>query len=125
MPSDEADTRSGFLVMAIIAATGIIGLGPLVEGLGATQTIRPFAFEYEIEILKKRLLEYTSPRITRALILLDAYLHPEQKNLIAENFHIEHIFPQKWQNTNYNGWEEKDAQKYLEWYGNKVVFESK
>jgi uncharacterized protein with ParB-like and HNH nuclease domain len=84
-----------------------------------------FNFEYDIEILKKRLLEYTSPRITRALILLDAYLHPEQKNLIAENFHIEHIFPQKWQNTNYNGWEENDAQKYLELYGNKVVFESK
>jgi putative MATE family efflux protein len=37
---------SGFLVMAVIAAAGIIGLGPLVDGLGATQTIRPFAEEY-------------------------------------------------------------------------------
>jgi uncharacterized protein with ParB-like and HNH nuclease domain len=84
-----------------------------------------FNFEYSIEILRKRLLEYTSPRISRALILLDAYLHPEQKDLIPINFHIEHIFPQKWQDTNYFGWEEKDAQKYLEWYGNKVVFENK
>jgi len=42
---------SGFLVMAIIAAAGIIGLEPLVEGLGATQTIRPFAKEYILFIL--------------------------------------------------------------------------
>ena len=42
---------SGFLVMAVIAAAGIIGLGPLVNGLGATQTIRPFAKDYLFFIL--------------------------------------------------------------------------
>jgi uncharacterized protein with ParB-like and HNH nuclease domain len=84
-----------------------------------------FNFEYTYDILEKRLLEYTSPKITRSLLLLDAYLNPEQKTLIPVNFHIEHIFPQKWQNTNYNGWDESDAQKYLEWYGNKVVLEWK
>jgi len=42
---------SGFLIMAAIAAGGIIGLEPLVEGLGATQTIRPFAQEYIVFIL--------------------------------------------------------------------------
>jgi hypothetical protein len=84
-----------------------------------------FTFEYSIDILKKRLLEYTSPRISRALILLDAYLNSSQKDLIPLDFHVEHIFPQKWQDSNYNGWDEKDAQEYLEWYGNKVVFEWK
>jgi putative MATE family efflux protein len=42
---------SGFLIMAGIAAIGIIGLGPLVDGLGATQTIHPFAKEYILFIL--------------------------------------------------------------------------
>jgi uncharacterized protein with ParB-like and HNH nuclease domain len=84
-----------------------------------------FNFEYETDILKNRMLEYTSPKITRALLLLDAYLNQNQKNLIPFDFHVEHIFPQKWQDTNYNGWDEEDAQKYLELYGNKVVLEWK
>ncbi|GMO15490.1 MAG: DUF262 domain-containing protein [Termitinemataceae bacterium] len=84
-----------------------------------------FNFEYETDILKKRMLEYTSPKITRALLLLDAYLNQNQKNLIPIDFHVEHIFPQKWQDTNYNGWDEKDAQKYLELYGNKIILEWK
>ena len=37
----------------------------------------------------------------------------------------EHIFPKKWQTTNYNGWDEKDAQAYLDCFGNKIVFEKK
>jgi hypothetical protein len=45
--------------------------------------------------------------------------------LIIFNFQIEHIFPKKWQNTNYKGWNEEDAENYLELYGNKVVFEQK
>jgi len=42
---------SGFFFMAIIAAAGLTALGPLVDGLGATQTIRPFAQEYILFIL--------------------------------------------------------------------------
>jgi len=84
-----------------------------------------FSFEFNQNILENRLQEYTSPRISRALLLLYAYLNKEQNDLIPVDFHIEHIFPQKWQDTNYNGWDEKDAKKYLEWYGNKVVFEQK
>lgn len=84
-----------------------------------------FTFEFSQNILENRLQEYTSPRISRALLLLYAYINNGQDDLIPVDFHIEHIFPQKWQNTNYNGWDEKDAKKYLEWYGNKVVFEQK
>ena len=84
-----------------------------------------FSKEFNQNILENRLQEYTSPRISRALLLLHAYLNKDQTELIPIDFHIEHIFPQKWQNTNYNGWDEIDAKKYLEWYGNKVVFEQK
>jgi uncharacterized protein with ParB-like and HNH nuclease domain len=84
-----------------------------------------FNFDHGIDMLGQRLSEYTSEKITRALILLDAYLNPEQKDLVPVNFDIEHIFPKKWQNTNYNGWDEKDAKEYLERYGNKVACEKK
>ena len=42
---------SGFIVMAVIAAVGLTALGTLVEGLGATQTIKPFAKEFIFFIL--------------------------------------------------------------------------
>jgi len=42
---------SGFIAMALIAAAGFIALDPLVSGLGATQTIKPFAKEYIFFIL--------------------------------------------------------------------------
>lgn len=38
---------------------------------------------------------------------------------------MEHIFPQKWQNTNYNGWTREDAKEYLEQIGNKMWLEKK
>jgi hypothetical protein len=42
-------------------------------------------------------------------LLLEAYLHPNQTSLVPENFQIEHIFPKRWQNTDYNGWNQKDG----------------
>jgi hypothetical protein len=74
---------------------------------------------------KKMTDEFTSPKISKALILLNAYLNPDQNALIPETFDIEHIFPRKWQNTNYNGWDYNDAQIYLEHFGNKIVLEKK
>ncbi|MBK7652175.1 MAG: DUF1524 domain-containing protein [Flammeovirgaceae bacterium] len=35
------------------------------------------------------------------------------------------IFFKKWQNTNYHGWDEKDAQTFLDRFGNKIAFEKK
>jgi hypothetical protein len=84
-----------------------------------------FKTDFSIDNIKQRLLEYTSPKLTKALLLLDAYLNKKQKDLINFDFQIEHIFPKKWQNTNYKGWTEEDAESYLELYGNKVVFEQK
>jgi len=42
---------SSFILMAILAAAGLIGLNLLVDGLGATETIRPHAVEYIFYIL--------------------------------------------------------------------------
>ena len=42
---------SGFIAMAVIAAVGLAALGPLVDGLGATPTIKPFAKEFIFFIL--------------------------------------------------------------------------
>ncbi|MDR0465642.1 MAG: MATE family efflux transporter [Treponema sp.] len=42
---------SGFIVMAVIATAGLIALGPLVEALGTTETIKPFAMDYILFVL--------------------------------------------------------------------------
>jgi len=84
--------------------------------------------KYEIELddnFKKFLSNAKSSKIAKGLILLKAYLNPNQKSLIPNNFEIEHIFPRNWQETNYNGWNKKDADEYLEKFGNKVAIEKK
>lgn len=47
------------------------------------------------------------------------------KNYSLINCEIEHIFPKKWQSTNYQGWSEKDASEFLEHIGNKMLLEKK
>lgn len=64
-------------------------------------------------------------KMTKALLILNAYLFEGQKNLLPRVLDIEHIFPQKWQNTNYNGWNQVEAQVHLNMLGNKVVLEKK
>ncbi|MDR1895178.1 MAG: DUF262 domain-containing HNH endonuclease family protein [Prevotellaceae bacterium] len=82
-------------------------------------------FTLNEELITSRISDFSSSKIAKALFLLDAYLNPAQKKLIPETFEIEHIFPKKWQHTNYNGWKMEDAQNYLDRFGNKVVFEKK
>lgn len=86
-------------------------------------------YEYEMnldsEIFSQKISEHSSSRITRALLLLHTYLNEKQEEIIFSNFDVEHIFPVKWQNTNYNGWQKDDADAYLNNLGNKIVFENK
>ncbi|MDR2651506.1 MAG: DUF262 domain-containing HNH endonuclease family protein [Prevotellaceae bacterium] len=82
-------------------------------------------YDFKEDYVFQRIDEFSSSRLSRALLLLDAYLNPNQIDLIPETFDIEHIFPKKWQNTNYNDWDIEDAQKYLDRFGNKVVFEKR
>lgn len=84
-----------------------------------------FKFILNESYLKQQLEGHSSSRISRALMLLDAYLNTNQTLLIPETFEIEHIFPKKWQDTNYNGWNNEEAAKYLDRFGNKIVFEKK
>ena len=41
------------------------------------------------------------------------YLIPS-KTLLSGKLEIEHILPQRWQNTNYNGWDKAEAEKHIE-----------
>jgi uncharacterized protein with ParB-like and HNH nuclease domain len=84
-----------------------------------------YRINFNEELLSKKIEEHSSSRISRGLLLLDAYLNPNQTNLIPETFDIEHIFPKKWQSTNYNGWDLKDAAMFLDRFGNKTAFEKK
>ena len=81
----------------------------------------------EIKLNEHQLKERFEPdsRIAKGLILLHAYLHKKQKQLLPLNFQVEHIFPKKWQDTNYKGWTKKSAEEYLEKFGNKAAIEKK
>ncbi|MCL2289186.1 MAG: DUF262 domain-containing HNH endonuclease family protein [Bacteroidetes bacterium] len=83
------------------------------------------SLQFDNEDFIRRISSFSSSRISRAIILLNAYLNDNQNDLISETFDIEHIFPKKWQDTNYNGWNIKDAKLFLERFGNKIVLEKK
>ena len=82
-------------------------------------------FSLNEQSLKQKIERHSSSRISRALLLLYAYQNPNQWELIPTTFDIEHIFPKKWQNTNYHGWTKEDAELYLDKFGNKTVLEKK
>ena len=84
-----------------------------------------YRFTLNEELLSQQIDGHSSSRISRALLLLFAYQNPNQTEEIPYTFDIEHIFPKKWQDTNYNGWTKTDADLYLDKFGNKIVFEKK
>ncbi|WP_194973824.1 DUF262 domain-containing protein [Aquiflexum lacus] len=88
------------------------------DGLKYRHVLNKELFRYEI-------VKHSSSRLSRALLLLHAYLNQKQQNIIPYTFDIEHIFPKKWQDTNYNGWNISDALQYLDRFGNKIIFEKK
>jgi hypothetical protein len=82
-------------------------------------------FSLNEQLVLDRIKDFSYSRISRALLLLQAYLHSDQRDLIPGTFDIEHIFPKKWQDTNYNGWTKEDAWAYLDRFGNKIVLDKK
>lgn len=82
-----------------------------------------FKINFNEDLLKQNIPSHCSSRLSRSLLLLDAYLNVNQSTLIPETSEIEHIFPKKWQNTNYHDWNESDAKDYLDRFGNKIIFE--
>lgn len=79
--------------------------------------------EYEMDKFTNSVVK----QFSRGLLTIDAYLNPRQTSLLQniEKLEIEHILPKKWQNANYNGWCEEDANQCLELFGNKVLFEKR
>lgn len=77
-----------------------------------------------IEICKK-IPEMHDTRIARGLLLLHAYLNPNQNELVVTKFDVEHIFPRVWQNTIFEQPDSNETRKYIERLGNKVVIEKK
>lgn len=76
--------------------------------------------------IKSKINDLCTYKISKAVILLKTYLFEDQDDLIQDNkFDVEHIFPRNWQNTNFDGWERKEADKYLEMFGNKIILERK
>lgn len=84
-----------------------------------------YRVSFEADKTIHELDDHHSSRLSRAILLLNAYLYDDQEALIPKNFDIEHIFPKKWQDTNYHGWDREDADEYLDRLGNKVAFEKK
>lgn len=81
--------------------------------------------EFNSKSFKEYIDNSNNTKISKALILLKAYLNKNQKCIIEDNFNIEHIFPKKWQNKNYKGWDRESAEEYLNKYGNKAPLEYK
>lgn len=84
-------------------------------------------FIKDVDGIKDKISTFGKSKLSRSLILLHSYLYAaeEQKELFDNDIEIEHIFPKKWQDTNYNGWLYADAESYLERLGNKIPFEKK
>ena len=84
-------------------------------------------FIKDVDSVKDKISSFGKSKLSRSLILLHSYLYAdgEQKELFDNDIEIEHIFPKKWQDTNYNGWLYAEAESYLERLGNKIPFEKK
>lgn len=67
----------------------------------------------------------TPPRtMVRMLLDVIAYADPSQTTLLPDKWEIEHIFPQKWDNSFFNlGLEEDEVKVLLEHLGNKLPLE--
>ncbi len=91
--------------------------------------------EYEKNIGNDRIQFYANiesshlGRCQRGIVLLAAYLNPMQnrkkfEELLYQNgFHIEHILPQKWADS--NDWDKVTASEKLNTLGNLIPFEKK
>lgn len=97
-----------------------------VAGMNLPELKMPSLDDF-IDFSKKAL-----PRQIRYILALYALIYnpnqeiewnKDKKNYSLAKVEIEHIFPQKWQDTNYNGWNEEEAQEYLEQIGNKILLE--
>lgn len=87
-----------------------------------------FTFEKNYSMpqnLGRNIKNFRSGKMVKFLLLLNCYLFDNSQKRIEGKCEVEHILPQKWQNTNYCGWNKKDAEVYIDSLGNKIIFEKK
>ena len=132
--ADFAEQFEEFLATLIAYLFGQFVLNPTVNAIKdplfqlCIDLVKGNALTVSLDLtneFRKNLSEAADGKITRALILLHAYLNPSQAGLLPTNFEIEHIFPRKWQSTNYFGWTQEAAAASLDRFGNKVAIEKK
>ena len=81
-------------------------------------------FSYPVIDFEQRMNALSNSKITKPMLLLHTYLFDENQGRIDSSFQIEHIFPQKWNNT-YFTWSNEEALRYINKFGNKIPFESR
>ena len=77
------------------------------------------------DTFESHLKRFPTSKMAKGLLLLNAYLFDPKQTLLSGKLEIEHILPQRWQNTNYNGWDKAEAEKHIEMFGNKIIFEKR
>ncbi|MCR5759222.1 MAG: DUF262 domain-containing HNH endonuclease family protein [Bacteroidales bacterium] len=79
-------------------------------------------FSYPVIDFEQRMNALSNSKITKPMLLLHTYLYDEEQGRIDSSFQIEHIFPQKWNNT-YFTWSDEEAMRYINKFGNKIPLE--
>lgn len=79
-------------------------------------------FSYPVIDFEQRMNALSNSKITKPMLLLHTYLFNEEQGRIDSSFQIEHIFPQKWNNT-YFTWSNEEAMRYINKFGNKIPLE--
>ena len=78
--------------------------------------------EIDIAILENHI---QNPHRNLVRMLLKILAYQEQDTLLPDNWEIEHIFPQKWQDNYFTDVSEITIKEKIEYIGNKVPFEKK
>ncbi len=126
------------IIMPIVAAlyyrfletNSVTYIRPLCLRIGVNIKKEKYIFEdISFDIKEATIQNGISSRVRRGLLYLATYSNNEEQEYIdsIETLNIEHIFPRKWQNTNYQALERnsEQAKTLLENIGNLSLMEKK
>lgn len=118
---------------------------PFLNNNATTANIREIVFKMNVNLYKgvnlaERQLKQMIPteleffkttenfdtRKTKYILFLYAHIYDDFQNDISSvKLEVEHILPKKWQNANFNGWNEQIHEEYLEKIGNKILLDKR
>ena len=96
-----------------------------LNAVALTDSRPKFNFQRSIDFnqLKKTIISSKYHR--RFLLKCVAYMHPEQTELLPDNFEVEHILPKEWYATySHKGYTEDKFKEYVDQIGNLTLLES-